>query len=134
MARVLATHLRGDRHYRILDLGSATSGGQSWTHRDLLKPYHVSYLGVDVVNGHNVDVVMRRPYSIPVASGSADVVISGQVFEHIPFPWATMLEVRRVLRPGGLLVVTAPSRGHVHQPIDAWRYYPDAMRALAAWH
>lgn len=133
MKKALATYLDPDRDYRLLDLGSATSGGQSWTHRDLLEPYRVRYLGVDIQAGSNVDLVMSRPYTLPLPSRSTDVVISGQVFEHIPFPWATMLEVRRVLVPGGLLIVTAPSRGHVHQPIDAWRYYPDSMRSLAAW-
>lgn len=133
MVSCLAAHLKPGRHYRILDLGSAVSRGQSSTHRDLLAPYNVSYLGVDIVNADNVDRVMDRPYGIPARSNSADVVISGQVFEHIPFPWASMLEIRRVLKPSGLVILTAPSRGNRHDVFDCWRYYPDSMRALAAW-
>ena len=75
---------------------------------------------------------MTKPYSIPAASKSQDVVISGSVFEHIPFFWASMLEVARVLRPGGLWFVTVPSRGHKHSAIDCWRFYPDGLRAMAA--
>jgi hypothetical protein len=29
--------------------------------------------------------------------------------------------------------MTVPSRGHVHSTYDCWRYYPDGMRALAAF-
>jgi SAM-dependent methyltransferase len=59
--------------------------------------------------------------------------MSGQVFEHIPFPFASMLEIARVLKPGGLFFMTVPSRGHRHSTYDLWRYYPDSMRALAAY-
>lgn len=75
---------------------------------------------------------MSKPYSIPARSCSKDVVISGSVFEHIPFFWASTLEIARVLRPNGLFFFTAPSRGHKHTVIDCWRYYPDGIRAMAA--
>lgn len=133
MRQSLQAHLSTRRRYDIIDLGAAVSRGQTLTHRDLVEPYLGRYTGVDIVASPNVDVVMTRPYTIPLPSRSADVVISGQAFEHIPFPWATALEIRRVLRPGGLAIVTAPSRGHVHDVHDCWRYYPDGMRALAHW-
>ena len=66
-------------------------------------------------------------------SNSADVVISGQTFEHIPFIWASIMEISRVLKPGGHAFIIAPSRGHIHNVQDCWRFYPDGMRALAAW-
>lgn len=59
--------------------------------------------------------------------------ITGSAFEHIPFMWASFLEISRVLRPGGLIFLTAPSRGHIHFDMDCWRFYPDSMRALAAF-
>ena len=85
-----------------------------------------------MLDGPNVDAVMTRPYRIPAKSRSADVVLSGQAFEHIPFFWASILEIARVLKPNGLVFLTAPSRGHVHTSRDCWRYYPDGFRALAA--
>jgi SAM-dependent methyltransferase len=130
MSRCISTHLHPERHYRVLDLGSWAYEGQT-THRDLLAGYRVSYVGVDIVPGHNVRRVMTKPYRIPVGSDSVDLLISGQVFEHIPFVWATMFEVARVLRPGGLAFIAAPSRGHTHNVHDLWRFYPDAWQALA---
>ncbi|ACQ79464.1 Methyltransferase type 11 [Beutenbergia cavernae DSM 12333] len=133
MALCLETHLDPARSYRMVEVGSAISRTQTKTHRDLLEPYRVRYIGVDIKSGPNVDRVMPNPYTIPVPSRSVDIVISGQTFEHIPFPWATAMEIRRILVPGGLLIVTAPSRGNRHDVYDCWRYYPDAVRALAAW-
>ncbi|MFC7310517.1 methyltransferase domain-containing protein [Streptomyces monticola] len=118
---------------RVVDLGSRISDGQKLTHQEILKGRDIRYVGVDVWDGPNVDRVMRKPYRIPVKSNSADFLLSGQAFEHIPFFWASMLEIARVLRPGGTAFVTAPSRGHVHDMQDCWRYYPDGFRALAAY-
>jgi SAM-dependent methyltransferase len=131
MRRTLGKHLPTGRHLDILEFGSGTSPGQTRTHRTLLADLDHSYLGVDVREANNVDVVMRRPYTIPAKTRSRDVVITGAVFEHVPFFWASMLEIARVLRPNGWCFMVVPSRGHKHSPIDCWRFYPDGMRALA---
>jgi SAM-dependent methyltransferase len=133
MAECIERYLPKDRPYRVVDLGSRRVRRQPLTHRELLRHHDHSYLGVDIRPGPNVGAVMQKPYRIPVASGSVDVVLSGQTFEHIPFPWASMLEIARILKPGGYLFLTAPSRGHVHGPVDCWRYYPDGLRALGAF-
>jgi len=132
MTDCIQKYLDTDQHYDVLDFGSFINAGQEAHHRTLLADYDVSYLGVDIQGGRNVDRVMTKPFSIPLPSDSQDVVITGQVFEHVPFPWASILEIARVLRPRGLLFLTAPSRGHHHSTYDLWRYYPDSMRALAA--
>jgi SAM-dependent methyltransferase len=121
------------RRYRVLDFGSGTSPGQRLTHRNLLSEYDCDYTGVDVREGNNIDRVMEKPYRIPAKGGSFDIVLSGQVFEHVPFFWASLLEIARVMRPGAYFFMTVPSRGHVHSTYDCWRVYPDGMRAMAAW-
>jgi SAM-dependent methyltransferase len=133
MAACVERYMRKDRHYRVVDFGSRVSRGPKMTHRELLREHDCDITGVDIRGGRNVDVVMRRPYRIPLRANSADVAFAGQVFEHVPFPWASMLELARVLKPGGLLFVTVPSRGHVHAHYDCWRIYPDGLRALAAF-
>jgi SAM-dependent methyltransferase len=65
---------------------------------------------------------MKKPYQIPLRRHSVDVVVSGQTFEHIPFFWVSILELARILRPGGYLFITVPSRGHVHEVRDCWRF------------
>ncbi|MET7369855.1 methyltransferase domain-containing protein [Streptomyces sp. NPDC005566] len=132
MELCIQEYLPKSRRHRVVDLGSRISGKQTRTHRGLLAGHDIDYFGVDVLDGPNVDAVMRRPYRIPATSRSADVVLSGQAFEHIPFFWVSMLEIARVLKPGGYAFVTAPSRGHAHDAQDCWRYYPDGFRAMAA--
>jgi SAM-dependent methyltransferase len=132
MRRCVDTYLSRDRRYRVVDFGSRISDGQRNSHREVFAEYDVDYVGVDIDEGRNVDVVMKRPYKIPLRANSVDVVISGQVFEHIPFFWASFLELARILRPGGLIFLTVPSRGHTHDVYDCWRIYPDGLRAVAA--
>jgi len=126
--RYLATKV-GDS-LRILDLGSQDVNG---SYRPIFSESAWHYIGLDMASGKNVDVVLRTPYVWrEIASKSADVVISGQAFEHIQYFWITMLEVARVLKPGGICCILAPSSGPEHRyPTDCWRFYPDGMESLA---
>jgi SAM-dependent methyltransferase len=134
MSWCIDTYLPKGRRYHVVDFGSYSSRQrQAMTHRELLSGHDCRITGVDIRPGTNVDVVMPKPYRVPLRSNSVDVVLSGQVFEHIPFFWASMLEIARVLRHGGLFLMTAPSRGHTHTAVDCWRYYPDGVRAMAAF-
>lgn len=126
-------YLNKDEHYRVLDIGSRRVGKGHLTHPSLFTDYDVDYVGADIVAGPNVDVVMRKPYRLPLKSNSVDVVMTNQAFEHIAFPWASLLEMSRVVKPNGYIFVVAPSRGHRHGITDCWRYYPDSMRALAGF-
>jgi len=113
----------------IYDLGSQDVNG---SYRLLFSEPAWQYIGLDMASGNNVDVVLRTPYVWrEVKSRSVDVVISGQAFEHIQYFWITMLEVTRVLKPGGLCCILAPSSGPEHRyPLDCWRFYPDGMTSL----
>lgn len=44
-------------------------------------------------------------------AGSADVVTMRMVLEHVPDPRRTLAEVRRILRPGGRLLLSVPNAG-----------------------
>jgi 2-polyprenyl-6-hydroxyphenyl methylase/3-demethylubiquinone-9 3-methyltransferase len=43
--------------------------------------------------------------ALPLADGAADVVVAGEILEHVPDLPATVAELCRVLRPGGLFVL-----------------------------
>jgi SAM-dependent methyltransferase len=47
---------------------------------------------------------------LPIATSTVDVVANFQVLEHLGDQAGFLAECRRVLRPGGLLVVTTPNR------------------------
>ncbi|MBI1889904.1 MAG: methyltransferase domain-containing protein [Burkholderiales bacterium] len=120
---------------RIIDIG-AQEVHENGSYKPLFKDFtNWKYQGVDMVAGNNVDIVLQDPYDWKqIDSNSVDVVISGQAFEHIEFFWITMLEVARVLRPGGICCIIAPSGGYEHRyPVDCWRFYPDGFTALAKY-
>jgi 2-polyprenyl-3-methyl-5-hydroxy-6-metoxy-1,4-benzoquinol methylase len=58
--------------------------------------------------GHR-DVRVARVEDLPFADGTFDVVTCLDVVEHTPDDRATLAELRRVTRPGGLLLVTVPA-------------------------
>lgn len=125
-------HLENRRGEALLiyDLGSQDING---SYRPLFAEPGWRYLGIDMAPGKNVDVVLRDPYDwreIPAAS--ADVIVSGQTFEHTEFFWLTMQQIARALKPNGLCCLIAPSSGPEHRyPVDCWRVYPDGFQALA---
>lgn len=51
--------------------------------------------------------------SLPLAHGSVDLVWCSEVLEHVADTGHLLLEARRVLRPGGRLLVTVPFHGRV---------------------
>jgi SAM-dependent methyltransferase len=116
----------------IIDLGSQDING---SYRPLFEQTSWRYLGIDMTAGPNVDIVLSDPYDWrEIHEQSADVVVSGQTFEHTEFFWLTMEQIARALKPGGLCCIIAPSSGPEHRfPVDCWRVYPDGLRAIARY-
>jgi len=52
--------------------------------------------------------------SIPVADASFDRVICTEVLEHVPHPEKVIAELARILKPGGLVAITAPLISGIH--------------------
>jgi SAM-dependent methyltransferase len=68
---------------------------------------------------------------IPVPNDRYDAVVINQVLEHVPDPLAVLIELRRILRPGGRLIYTAPLFFEEHlQPYDFYRYTQFGVRHL----
>jgi SAM-dependent methyltransferase len=50
-----------------------------------------------------------EPTGLPIASGRADVVIMSELIEHLLDPDSALEEARRILRPGGTLLLSTPN-------------------------
>jgi SAM-dependent methyltransferase len=135
--RLFITKYLPDSELKILDLGSMVilpPQCEPPSYRELLTNKKWKYIGADIASGENVDVVLDDGYKFPFKDEEFDVVISGQTIEHLEFPWVWFIEVKRVLKTGGLCCIIAPQRTHEHRcPIDTFRYFPDGMRALCKW-
>lgn len=134
MEAFVRVHLESHRGQplEILDFGSQVVDDQGVSYRGLFDDPKWNYNGLDIEDGHNVDIVVADAYNwTEVESDSIDLVISGQAFEHVQYFWASMYEIVRTLRPGGLVVIIAPSGGFEHRyPVDCWRFYRDGFVAL----
>lgn len=63
-----------------------------------------------VARGHGRDLVVQGDATrLPFPDGSFDAVVCSETLEHIPDDRSAVDEIRRVLRPGGLLFLTVPN-------------------------
>lgn len=68
-------------------------------------------------------------HDLPLETSSVDAVVCTQVLEHIADPVDALVEFRRVLRPGGRLIVTVPLTWYLHEtPHDYYRYTAYGLR------
>jgi SAM-dependent methyltransferase len=114
----------------IVEVGSYQVDGQeSYANLRALFP-HKEFIGVDVRPGPGVDCVADVE-ALPHADGSVGTVIAMSTFEHVPHFWKGFEEVRRVLRPDGVFIVSCPFHFHIHNyPNDYWRFTPEAFQLL----
>jgi SAM-dependent methyltransferase len=60
-------------------------------------------------------------------------VFCTEVLEHTLQPFDAVRELRRILAPGGVLVLTTPFNFRIHGPLpDCWRFTEHGLRALLA--
>ena len=127
MGKFAASLPRG-RRLAIAEVGSR---GENEGYRPLFDGLG-NYFGLDIKPGRNVDIVLPGPYEWPnMGTDMFDVVLSGQVIEHVPKPWRWMRELARIVKPKGLVCVIGPYQWEFHEgPFDCWRVYPEGMRAV----
>jgi ubiquinone/menaquinone biosynthesis C-methylase UbiE len=98
--------------------------------------------GIDAADGQWVeagDLSLRfqtaSVYELPFEHGSFDAVFSHALFEHLDRPGAALLEIRRVLKPGGTVGLRAPDwGGFLIHPLTAEldrakRFYENLQRS-----
>ena len=52
--------------------------------------------------------------AIPAPDSSFDVILCSEVLEHVPEPTRALDEFTRLLKPGGMIILTAPFGSNVH--------------------
>ena len=77
--------------------------------------------------------VVGDAHPLPFRDASFDGLFAGELIEHLPDPAAGMDEFRRVLRPGGTLVLTTPNRRRLANVVDRSQrpYSPDHLSELS---
>jgi len=73
---------------------------------------------------------------LPLSDASMDVIASFETIEHVPNARALVEELRRVLRPGGVLVLSTPNRDfgpserHTNNPFHVQEFTAPELHAL----
>ncbi|MDR2119072.1 MAG: class I SAM-dependent methyltransferase [Tannerellaceae bacterium] len=112
---------------RLLDFGCGS------------KPYkhlfsHVSeYIGIDVENeGHShhnehVDIYYDGK-NLPFKDETFDSILSNEVLEHVPNLDESLVEINRILKPGGKILITVPFVCFEHElPYDFRRFTTNGL-------
>ena len=114
----------GVRKGTVIDVGGLDING---CYRGLFP--EAEYIGVDIVEGKNVDMIMDSDEWNKTKD--ADVVISGQTLEHVADIPKLLCSIFNVLKPGGLLCVIVPSAGPRHDyPIRVGHFSGEQVTEL----
>ncbi len=88
------------------------------------------FVGCDMRAGPGVDKVLNL-HDIDLPDNTAGTVFLMDTLEHVEYPHRAVEEVHRILKPGGLLVMSSVLDFFIHEtPNDFWRFTPDAFRSL----
>lgn len=128
-----AKHLPPDRIHgkRVIDVGACDFNGSI---RPLFESYGAAeFLGIDMIPGPSVNrVINADDLAETYGDNSFDVIVCLETMEHSRYWRKTLSNMKRILKPGGYIVITAPAPGyHYHgHPTDFWRYTEEDFRAL----
>lgn len=128
---------------RLLDVG----GGER-PYGALFAPYVKRYVGLeyppmadnlapeiwrDLKRVRAIIDVFGDGYSLPFAEESFETVLCSEVLEHVSDPERILREIGRVLKPGGVVLLTVPFMAPLHQlPLDYYRFTPRGLVELIA--
>jgi len=114
-------------HTSILEVGSLDINGS-------LREFATGcrYVGIDVGPGPGVDVVCAGQDFDP-GDERFDVVWSAECMEHNPYWAATIENMVRLLRPGGLFVLSCASPGRAAHGLASQEAWASPLTVAAGW-
>jgi SAM-dependent methyltransferase len=122
---------------RVLDAGCGTAYGT----RMLAEAGAAHVTGVDVATAvldaarpgcpGNVELLQGDLRELPVPDRAFDLVVCFEVIEHVDDPEAALMELERVVAPGGILLISSPNRD-VYEPGNPHHVHEYTPRELQA--
>ncbi|WP_411726932.1 class I SAM-dependent methyltransferase [Methyloglobulus sp.] len=116
----------------MLDYGC---GGQPY--KSFFMPKLSRYIGADVAaaEGVSLDIEIEPCQALPLDAASIDTLLSTQALEHLDDVEFYLGECARLVRPGGVLILTAPMQWRHHEvPYDYWRFTKFGLISLLERH
>jgi len=98
-------------------------------YRPLFAPHAERYIGADLDYNDKADLVIQSIGKLPLEDRSVGVVISTQVLEHVRRPQEYLGECFRVLKPGGIAIISTHGYWYYHpHPHDFWRWTSEGLK------
>lgn len=118
----LSRHVKGN----VLDVGCGI--GDFLRHRPGTVGVDINPSTVEWCRQQGLDARLMSPDKLPFDDATFDSATLDNVLEHLSAPGPLLQEIRRVLRPGGLLVVGVPGRqGYASDPDHKVYYDADTL-------
>jgi SAM-dependent methyltransferase len=125
---------------RVLDVASGAGFGLQMLRQAGATPVGLDYDRVSLVEARRLDPSSRLVHAdgtrMPLDDASFDLVVSFETIEHVPDAAALVAEMRRVLKPGGRLVLSTPNRAfgppalHTGNPFHVREFTAAELREL----
>jgi len=114
---------------RLLDIGCGEK-----PYLDIFSPHTVSYTGIDIPQSlHKKDAVdiFANAHHLPFKKDTFDTVLCLEILEHVKQPLEVLKEIHRILKPGCVLVLSAPQNYWLHNdPKDFYRFTQQGLIEL----
>lgn len=115
---------------RLLDIGCGEK-----PYLDIFSPHTISYTGIDIPHSlHKKDAVdiFANAHQLPFKKDTFDTVLCLEILEHVKQPLEVLKEINRVLKPGCVLILSAPQNYWLHKdPKDFYRFTQQGLIELA---
>ena len=110
---------------RLLDLGCGNK-----PYEPVFRKKFAKYVGADLEGNSDADVLIGTDGRVAAEDNTSDCVLSTQVLEHVIDPQLYLSEARRVLKPGGFLILSTHGIWPYHpDPTDLWRWTVEGLQA-----
>jgi SAM-dependent methyltransferase len=116
--RVVLEYLEIEPRDRVLDCGC----GLGWFLKVIGELYECSLFGTDFdvprlrtasrEMGSRAPVAASDILRLPYADGTFDKIVLSEVLEHVADDIGSLLEVKRIVQPGGLIAITVPNHDY----------------------
>jgi 2-polyprenyl-3-methyl-5-hydroxy-6-metoxy-1,4-benzoquinol methylase len=117
------------RHKTVLDVGCVDhdpdrENTSAWLHKHIVRNA-ASVLGIDIQQ-NGIAQLQERGYRVVCADAASvalgdrfDVIVAGEILEHLDNPGQFLSNMRRHLAPGGMLILTTPNVFYVLHFIES---------------